>query len=157
VPVVRVIERAHEVRRIAVVAELDQRPELYHLLGADDLKRHADRVGGAAVFLILVHAIAAGREPQVSGDVETHVLPGLLGQALVEIHGVLVQLPDRVAHIEERQEPRRVPGGSGGELRTLEQHRVRPAFLCEVIERADTHHAATDHRDAGMSLHRDVL
>ena len=155
VAVVGVIERADEVRRVAAVAELDQRPELLHFLGRDDLEGHADGVGGAAVLLILVHAVAAGREAQIPGDVEAHVLSGFCRQALVEIDGVLVQLPDRVAHIEQRQEARRVPGGSGGELRALEQHHVRPAFVRQVIERADAYHAATDHHDAGMSFHRD--
>ena len=33
------------------------------------------------------------------------------------------------------------------------QHDVRPAFVGEMVERADADHAAADHHDAGMSFH----
>jgi hypothetical protein len=153
VTVVGMIERPNNVRRIAAVAELGQRPELLDLLRRDDLKGHADGVRRPAILLILVHALTAGGEAHIAGDVETHVLSGLGGQALVEVHRVLVQLPDRVAHVEKRQEPRRVPGRAGGEFGALEKHGVRPALVSQMIERADADHAATDHHDAGMSFH----
>jgi hypothetical protein len=130
------IERTHDVLGVAAVAELDQRPEFLHLLRGDDLERHTDGIGRAAIFLILVHAVAAGREAHVSGDVEAHVLAGFRRQALVEVDRVFVKLPDGVAHVEKRQQSRCVPGRAGGELGALDQHHVRP-FLRQVIERAD--------------------
>ena len=155
VAVIGMVERAHDVLGVAAVAELDQRPELLHLLGGDDLERHTDGVGRAAVLLILVHAVAACREAQIPGDVEAHVLPGFGGQSLVQVDRIFVQLPDRIAHVEERQQPRSVPGRSGGELGTLDQHDIRP-FLREVIERADAYRAPSDDDDAGMSFHLSI-
>ena len=62
------------------------------------------------------------------------VLAGLGLEALVEIDRVLVQLADRVAHVEERQQPGRMPGRTGGQFRALHQHHVRPALLRQVIK-----------------------
>ena len=156
VAVVGMIERADDVLRVAAVAELDQRPELLHFLRRDDLEWDADGVGGTAVLLVLVHAVTAGREAQIPGDVEAHVLSGFRRQALVEIDRILVQLPDRVAHIEQRQEAGGVPGRAGGELGALDQHHVRPPFFRQVIERADAYRAASDDHDAGMSFHLSI-
>jgi len=126
-------------------AERQERPQFLHALRPDDLERHADRVGRAAVLLVLVEAIARGREAQVPGHVETDVLPGLGRQPLVEVDRVLVQLADRVAHVEERQEARGVPGGTGREFGALDEHDVGPALVDQVIEGADPDGAAADH------------
>ncbi len=152
VAVVGVIQRADDLRRLGAVAELDQRPQIAHFLGSDDLEGHADGIRGAAVLLVFVHALAAGREAQIAGDVEAHVLAGFGRQPLVQIHRVLVQLADRVAHVEQRQQARRMPGGPGGQFGALEQHHVGPAFEGQMIERADADHAAANDDDAGMSF-----
>ena len=107
-------------------------------------------------LLVLVHALAGGREAQISGDVKAHVLPGLCRQSLVEIDRVLVELTHGVAHVEKRQEARRVPGRAGGELGALDQRHILPAFLRQVIERAHAHRAATDDQDPNMRLHENV-
>ena len=70
--------------------------------------------------------------------------PVSLRQALVEVDRVLVQLADGVAHVEQRQQSRGMPGGAGGELGALDQRDVRPALLRQVIERAHADHAAAD-------------
>ena len=156
VAVIGMIERADDFRRAGAVAEFDQRPQIADLARADHLEGHADGIRRAAVFLVFVHAIAAGREAQISGDVETHVLAGFGGQTLVEIHRVLVQLADRVAHVEQRQQARRMPGRSRGQLGALQQHDVRPALQRQVIKRADAYHSAANHHDAGMSFHLSI-
>ena len=88
---------------------------------------------------------------------EAHVLAGLLRQALVQIHRVLVQLADGVAHVEQRQEARGVPGGARGELGALDQRDIRPALSRQVIQRAHPDHAATDDQDPNMRLHSGIL
>ena len=50
VTIVRVVERANQLRRIGIAAHIHQRPQFLHLRGRDDLERHADRIGGAAVL-----------------------------------------------------------------------------------------------------------
>jgi hypothetical protein len=90
---------------------------------------------------------------QVAVDVEADILAGLRRQPLVQVDRVLVQLADGVAHVEQRQQSGGMPGGSGGQFRALEQHDVLPAFFGQVIERADTDHAAADDDHPGMAFH----
>jgi len=99
VAVVRVVQRADD-GRCLVVAEIDEGPEFLHPLRRDHLEGHADGVGGAAVLLIFIHAFAAGRQAQVAGHMEADILAGFRRQPLVQIHRILVQLPDGVAHVE---------------------------------------------------------
>ncbi len=153
VAVIGVVERSDDFRGGCAVAEFDQRPKIADLLRTDHLEGHADGVRRAAVLLVFVHAIAAGREPQIAGDVKAHILTGFSRQALVKIHGIFVQLTDRVAHVEKRQQSRCMPGRPGGEFSALEQDCVGPPFQGQVIKRADAYHAAADHDDARMSFH----
>jgi len=60
VAIVRVIQRTDDVGRACAIAEIHQRPQLSDFFGSDDLIRHADGVGRAAVLLVLVHARRAG-------------------------------------------------------------------------------------------------
>ena len=145
--VIRMIERAHQAVGVA------ERPELLHLGRRDDLERHADGVRGAAILVILVHPVAICGEPQVTGDVEAHVLAGLGLERLVQIDGVFVDLADAVAHVEQRQQAGGMPGRSGRQLGPLAQHDVGPALLGQVIERADADNAATDHDNPRMRFH----
>ena len=101
----------------------------------------------------LVPAILGARETDVRADGEADILPGLGFERLVERDRVFVDLPDRVAHVEERQQTGRMPGRAGGELLSLHQHDVRPALFGEMVERRDADDAASDHHDARMGFH----
>jgi hypothetical protein len=79
VAVVRVVEGADDGGGVEAAAELDERPELLDPGRTDDFEGHADGVGRAAIFLVLVHALFAGCEAQIAGDVKAHVLAGLRG------------------------------------------------------------------------------
>ena len=57
-------------------------------------------------------------------DVETDVLAGLRLQRLVKVHRILVQLADRIAHVEQRQQAGGVPGRPGRQFRALDQHGI---------------------------------
>ena len=65
VAVIGVVESADDAVGIA------ERPQLLHLRGRDDAERHADGVRGAAIFVVLVHAVAVGGEAQVAGLAKT--------------------------------------------------------------------------------------
>ena len=147
VAVMRVEESARQALRVR------ERPERTDFVESDHLEGHADGVRRAAVFAVLVHAVAIGREPEIAGDVEAYVLPGLGFERLVEIDRVFVDLADAVAHVEERQQARRVPCGTGRQLGLLQQHRVRPTQLCEVVGDRDADAAAADNHCPGMSAH----
>ena len=85
-------------------------PDLPDLVRRQELHPDADRLGDAGVLVVLVHPVAVQREPDVAHLPEPDVLPGLGLQRPVERHRVLVDLANGVAHVEQRQEPRRVPG-----------------------------------------------
>ena len=142
--VVRMVQRADQPLGIA------QRPKRLDPLRRDYLEGHPDRVRGAAILVILVHTLAVGRETQISGHVETDRLPDLFLQAFVEIDAVFMQLADGVAHIEQRQQPGRVPRRAGGQFRALQQRDIRPAFLGQMIKHADADDSAADHNHPGM-------
>ena len=132
---------------------LTQRPQLGDLLGPDHLEGDADGVGGSAVLAVLVHALSVGGQAQVAGPVEAHRLAGLGLEPLVEVDRVLVQLADRVAHVEQRQQPGGVPGRAVGEVGFLDQHRIRPPQLGEVIKDAAADDTTADHHRPGMAAH----
>ena len=144
--VIGMVERADQPFGVA------ERPEPGDLRRGDDLERNPDRVGGTAVLAVLVHALLVGREPEVPRHVKTDVLAGFLGQILVEVDRIFVQLADAVAHVEQRQQACGMPGRPGGQLGALAQYRIRPALLCEVVEGRDPDHPAADHHRPCMCL-----
>ena len=137
--------------------EVAERPEVADLVGADQLEGDADGVSRAAVVAVFVHPLLVGGEPEVAGAMEAHRLPGLFLQLLIEVDRVLVQLADAVAHVEERQQPGRVPGGACGELGLLDQHDVGPAELRQMVEHAAADDAAADHHHPRLIPHAPAL
>ena len=78
--------------------------------------------------------------------------PVSASSVLVERDRVFVDLADRVAHVEERQQAGGMPGRARGQLLALDQHDVGPALLGKMIERRDADHAAADHHRARLVL-----
>ena len=133
--------------------DVAQRPDLLDLLGGQEVDVHSDGAGHPRVLAVLVHPVAVHREADVADEPQAHVLPGLLLQGAVQLHRVLVDLADGVAHVEQGQQPRRVPGRPGGQLPALHQHHVGPTLLRQVVEGADSDDATADDYDASLSLH----
>ena len=133
-------------------ADVRERPDLLHLRGRQQVDIDADRPRDAHVIEIFVEPVLRAGKADVADVGETDVEPGLGLEARVQIHRILVHLADRIAQVEQRQQPRGMPCRSGGQFLALEEHAVAPAQLGEVIERAHTHHAATDHHHACMRL-----
>ena len=127
-------------------------PKFLHLRRGEEPDRHAHCLGHAGIVAVFVHAVLAAGEANVGHLAEAHLLASLLLQALVEVHRILVQLAHRVAHVEERQEAGRMPGGAGGELPALHQRRI-PALARQVVERAHPHNAAAHHHRLRPLLH----
>ena len=147
VPVLGVEDGPDEALRLA------ERPDLPNLARGQELDADPDGAGDPGVEPVLVHAVAVRREADVADRAEADVLPRLALELGVQAHRVLVDLPDAVAHVEEGQEPRRVPGGAGGELGAFAQDHVRPALAGEVVEGRDADDAAADDDHPGMRLH----
>ena len=130
-----------------------QRPDVVYLVGRQELDTDADGARDASVLAVLVHAVWRHRETNVAHGAQAHVRVGLLFQPAVEIDRVLVDLPDGVTHVEQRQEARGVPRGTRCQFLALEQHHVRPALGCEVVESGDSDDTAADDHHPGMLRH----
>ena len=131
----------------------DQRIALLDLRGRQPFMRDADGLGGRGIERVFVHPVSRLRHAQVADDGEAGIEAGLRLQRLVELDGMGVDMAGRVAHVEERKQPRRVPGGAGGQLVAFQQHRV-PAGLRQVVGDAGPHGAAAHHESLHLGLHR---
>ena len=147
VAVLGVEDGADEAVRVA------ERPDRLDFVRGQELDADPDGARDPRIEPVLVHPAAVRREADVADRPEPDILPRLALELRVEPHRVLVDLPDAVAHVEQGEEPRRVPGGAGGELRALAKDHVRPALAGEVVERRDAEDAAADDDDPGMGLH----
>ena len=157
-------ERLGQIRRLHVAVsgvadrpdqavDVAQRPDLLHLHGRQELDVDPDGARHARVLAILVHPIAVHREPDVADEPQAHVLAGLLLQGAVQLHRVLVDLSDGIAHVEQGEQPGRMPGRTGGQLPALHQHNVGPPLLREMVEGADSDDASADDDDASVRFH----
>ena len=93
-------------------------------LGRQDVDLDADRLGDAGVIHVLVPAVLGAGEADVGDLAEADMLAGLCFERLVERHRVFVDLADRVAEVEERQQARRMPGRARGQLLALDEDDV---------------------------------
>ncbi|CAI8371084.1 MAG: Uncharacterised protein [Rhodospirillaceae bacterium] len=89
---------------------IDQRPQVLDFLDRQHVAFNADGVCGAPVPVVLVHPLLVHGKAQVTGVVEAHRLPGFVFEGAVQLDRILVQLADRIGHVEQRQQPRSVPG-----------------------------------------------
>jgi hypothetical protein len=148
VAVGRVEQRADQIIRA------HKRIAFLDLTGLEPFEGHAHAFGGAGVEAVFVHPLARLRHAQVADHRESGVEAGLRLQRLVELHAVVVDVADRVAYVEERQEARRVPGGASGQLVALEQHDVAPAGLGQMVGDGAADRASADDDRARLAFHR---
>ena len=147
VAVLGVLDRADDPFDIA------QRPDVLDLAGREELDLDADRLGDAGVVIVLVHPVAGAGEADVRHLPKAGVEARLLFEGLVERDGILMNLSDRVAQVEQRQQARRMPGRAGGQLLALDEHAVGPALPGEMVERRNADHAPADHHRPRMRSH----
>ena len=146
VAVLRMIERTDQ------VFGADQRPAVLDVLGREKLVVNIGSFGHRRIKHVFVHALLMLRHPQVAHDIEAGVQAGFRLQPLVEIDRVFVDMGGRIAHVEQRQEPRRVPGRACGQFVPLDQHRV-PARLGEMIGDPGADSAAPDNQSFDVGFH----
>ncbi len=137
--------------------DIDQRKAVLDIPRAPPFIGHADRVGGGGIGLELVHPVLRARHAQIADAAEADVAAPFLGQPRIEIDRVFVHLAGGVGHVEERQQPRRMPGRARCQLVALEQHRVGPARRRQMVEYRATDGTAADHHHARLCLHHDLL
>ena len=127
---------------------LHERMEPPDLVGPDHLERKPDRPRLPPVTEVLVHAARHRREPQAPRPMEADRLPRLRLEPLVERRAGQVDPGEVQARVEVRRVAGGVPGRARCELAPLEERRIRPAGLRQVIEDTGAHDAAADDDDA---------
>ena len=148
IAVLRVVEGPHQALGVA------EGPEGLHLPRRQEFHGHAYGAGGGGVLEVLVHALLVHGETDVAHRLEAHRLAGFSLQLGVEIDRVLVELPDAVAHVEQRQQAGGMPGGAGGQLPLFHQgDLVPPAFMGQVVQGADPDHPAAYDHCPGVCFH----
>ncbi len=139
VAVVRMEDAADEAVDVA------ERPEFGNVLGRQEADVDADGLRGRSILIVLVHAVVVHRQAQVADLAEADRLAGFLLELLVQLHRVLVDLADAVAHVEQRQQAGGMPGRTRRQLGLFKQHDIlAPAFFREVIQRGDADDTAAD-------------
>ena len=155
-PARRVRERERQLARVEIAVVGDERrrndavgahrrEELLRLLRRHDLHRQAERLRPRRLAAKLFVPRLRRRETQSAELVPPGIVAGELFELGVE--------PDRVLHHPRQRERRAqladkagaVPGRAVGQLVLLEEERVRPALLREVVEDGAADDAAPDH------------
>ncbi len=122
-----------------------RRKALLRLLRGDDLHRQPERLRPRRLTPDLLEPGLRRREPQAAELVPAGVVARELLQLRVEADGVLHHPRQRDRRPELADEARGVPGRAVRQLVLLEEHRVRPAELREVVEDRAADDAAPDH------------
>ena len=147
VTLVSVPHRTDEVLRI------EDRQEFLGLFGGDQFGLHAEVPATGMAHLEPVHALGRVRKHHTASDVHRGIHPRFLLDLLVQRDRVLLELGDVGVAVERVHAARRVPGGTGGVLGTLEEHDVGPAQLGEVVQDGGADDATADDDDLGVGLH----
>ena len=106
-----------------------------------------------ALGLEEVHAIRGGGDGEAADVVQAAGLAGDGFQLLVELDRVALERRHVGVGVQRVEAARRVPRGSGGELRALDQHDVLPAELGQMVEHAAADDAAADDGYLHMGFH----
>ena len=147
IPVRLMIKRALQVRR------LNQRPLRLDLIRGEPFIRHATGLRGRGIEHILIHPRIGLRHPQIAHHGKTRVQPGLSLQGLIKLDRVLMDMSRRKRHVEQRQQPRRMPGRARGQLVPLQQHHIIPARLRQMISNRRANRAAPDNQCFDLRFH----
>ena len=84
---------------------------------------------------------------------QADILAGILLDLLVELDRVFLQLGNVRITIDRVHAARRMPGGAGGQLRTLQKHHIGPAELGQVVQDRTPDDTPADDDDTRMALH----
>ena len=143
-------------QRALQVLGADQRPALLDLSGGQELMLDPDRLGGGGIQHVFVHPRIRLRHAQVAAAGKAGVQPRLGLEARIELDRVIVDMAGRIAHVEQGQQTRRVPGRSGGQLVAFDQQRV-PARARQMQRDAASDRAPAHDQNLHMRRHRALL
>ena len=126
------------------VVDRHQRPQVLSLARREQVHLEAERLCGGRLPLDLVPAFGVARQPQAAVHLPPGGLSGFFFQPFVEVHRVAEQLGDVGAAAQLADEPGSVERGSRRQLVALDQDRVGPSQLGQVIGGRATDDASTD-------------
>ena len=126
------------------------------LVGRDHREVDALRARHRGDMGVFVHPVAGMGEADRAGDVIVDGIADLRAELGVEPGRMALELDDVPAGREIRAIAGGVPGRARSQFVALDQQRVGPAALGQMIERAGADRAAADDDDAGMGLHRSL-
>ena len=133
------------------IADLHQRPHPLHLIGGDQMHLHPEGPRGGGQPLVFGPAVLIGGQPEAAGHLPAGLKPRLRRQLLVEVDGVFQHPRDRGGRTQLPHQPRRVPGGPGGELPLLQQHDLGLVVAGQVIGGRTPDDPAADDDDPGVA------
>ena len=147
IAIVRMLDRPQHTVGVA------QRPDRLDLIRGEEIHVDANRPRDTGIIMIFVHPVGGRRQPDVGHLREADIQPGFCRQCGIQPDRILVQLADRVAEVEQWQQPGGMPGRPRGQFLPLDQHHVGPAEFGQMIKRADADHAAADHHRPCRTFH----
>ena len=133
--------------------DIDIRPSRLDLVRRHGDDVDVDRAGNAGIVHIFVPAIPGPGHADVGDLTKTGVHAGFLRQFAIEPDGIFMNLADRIAHIEERQQAGGMPGRAGCQFLALHKNDIRPTLAGQVIKRGDADNTASDDDDTGFAFH----
>ena len=130
-----------------------QGPAVLDLGGCHPFIGHAAGLGRGGIDHVFVHPRLCLRHPQVADDGKARVQAGFGLQRLVELDRIFVDMGGRKGHVEQRQQPRRMPCRARCQLVAFQQHHILPAGACQMIGDRGAYRAATDDQSFDMCFH----
>ena len=147
-PVTRQIHRPQH------VLDLDERPEILGLFGADQMGLNAKDLRHRSGSAQLGHALRVGPERQSGGADPAHIMPRLLGELGIQLGRVLVDLGHAVAGAQLTDHAGRMPSGAATEQALLQQHDILPTRFGQMVGHRTPHDAPSDNDHAGRRRRR---
>ena len=140
-PVGRQKGRAHQ------IVDGHQGPHVLRLLRGQQMHFQAKGMRGRCLPLHFRPAFGIAGQPQPAVHLPPGLQAGFLFQPPVEVHRIAQQLRDIGRGAQLTHQTGGMKGGARGQLLALQQNRVGPAQLAQVIGRGTAHDpAADDHR-----------
>ncbi len=143
----RIEHGAHELRRV------EQRHHRMRFLDRDEPRFTVCILALGKQRLEPVEPLRRRRQHQAGGHVQADILTGIGLDLLVEFDRVFLQLGNVRIAVDRMHAPCCMPGGAGGEFRTLEQNDIAPAELGQMVEDRTSDDTATDDDNSSMAFH----
>ena len=131
---------------------IHEREQLGRLPGRDEFGLHPQVTPAGMHHLEPVHPLRGVGQLQPARHVDTAVLSRCSLELRIQFHRVPLEIGEVDVAVVGVDVTGRVPGRSGGQLETLDQHHVGPSRLGQVVQHRAPDHATTDHHDLGLRL-----